>query len=307
MEQNKVQSFLRDFINMHGTKIKKFFLYFLLIDIGFVFLYPIIYMVTVSLMPVSDLVNPTIKWIPTHLDLSNFGQAADTMQYGKVLLHTVLMAGVASLLQIVSCSMAGYALARCNVPLKKVWVAALVFVFLVPDTLTLVPQYVLFNTYHMIGSLGSIFLPALLGQGLNSSLFVLIFMQSFQSYPKSYEEAARLDGANRFEIFLKVAIPMVVPVIVLTFLFSFVWYWNETAKSGLYLDGKFLTLPLQLENFDSLFGSAYPSAAGSAMNRLNERIQMAATLLAFLPVMVLYLFLQKHFVEGIESTGITGE
>lgn len=307
MKRNKVSESIKWFIDCHGGKVRKGLLYFLLIDIGFVYLYPLIYMVTVSLMPPSDLVNPTIKWIPTHLDLSNFGQVIETLNYGETLTNTLIMAVVASLLQIVSCSLAGYALARCNVPLKKFWVGALILIFLIPTSLTLVPQYVLFNSYNMIGSLVSIWLPALLGQGLNSSLFVLIFMQSFSSYPKAYDEAARLDGAGRFKIFTKVALPMVVPVIILTFLFSFVWYWNETAKSGLYLSGQFDTLPLQLENFDSLFGSAFPSTVGSAANRLSERVQMAATLVVFLPVMLLYLLLQKHFIQGIEASGITGE
>lgn len=307
MKRNNVLKSLPWFINCHGGKIKKGLIYFLLIDIGFVYLYPLIYMVSVSLMPSSDLVNPTIRWIPTHLDLSNFTQVFETLQYDETLFRTIIMAGVASLLQIVSCSLAGYALARFDVPLRKVWVVILVFTFLIPTSLTLVPQYVLFNSYGLIGSIGSIWIPALFGQGISSSLFVLIFMQSFSSYPKAYDEAAKLDGASQLQVFIKVALPMATPIIILTFLFSFVWYWNETSKSGLYLNGQYLTLPLQLENFNSLFGSAFPSAAGSAMNRLNERVQMAATLMVFLPVMILYLFLQKRFIQGIESSGITGE
>ena len=100
---------------------------------------------------------------------------------------------------------------------------------------------------------------------------------------------------------------MVVPTIILCLLLSFVWYWNETVQSGLFLKGEHMTLPLQLEKFNALFGAAYPSSQGSSLNRLNERIQMAATLLTVAPLKVLYLIMQRKFVQGVESSGITGE
>lgn len=287
-------------------RLARFAVYALLLDFGFVYIYPIIYMILVSLMPTSDLVNPTIKWLPTYLDFENFIQVFNTLSYPAAFANTVILAGIAAIVQTFCCALAGYALARYKVPGKKLWVCMLVFVFVVPSSLTLVPQYVLFTSYNLIGSPLSIWLPAAFGQGLKSSLFVLVFMQGF-SYPKAYDEAAHLDGAGQARTFFKIALPMVVPTIILSLLLSFVWYWNETAKSGLFLDGQMNTLPLQLQRFDSLFGAAYPSGQGSSMNRLNERIQMAATLLTVAPLMLLYLLLQKQFVRGVEASGITGE
>ena len=292
--------------NIWKTRGTKAVFYFLLVDIGFVYLYPILYMISTSLLPTSDLINPTVNWVPTYLDISNFVHVFQTLEYPRAFLNTVLLAGGASLLQTMSCSMAGYALARYRVPLKRFWILALLLVFIVPTSLILVPQYVLFNNYHLIGTLWSIMLPATLGQGIKSSLFILIFMQSFASYPRAYDEAAQLDGAGLLRVFFKIALPMARGAIVLSLLFSFVWYWNETAKAGMYLNGKFITLPLQLEKFNTLYGSS-AAAAGSVMNRLNERVEMAATLLVILPLVVLYLFLQKQFVKGIEEAGITGE
>lgn len=287
-------------------RVTRFALYALLLDFGFVYIYPIIYMILVSLMPTSDLVNPTIQWIPTYLDFENFVQVFNTLKYPESFANTVILAGVASILQTFCCALAGYALAKFRVPGKKLWIAALVFVFVIPSSLTLVPQYVLFNTFKLIGSAWSIWLPAAFGQGLKSSLFVLVFMQAF-SYPRAYDEAAQLDGAGQMRIFFRIALPMVVPTIILSLLLSFVWYWNETAKSGLYLNGELTTLPLQLQSFNSLFGAAYPSSQGSSLNRLNERIQMAATLLTVAPLMLLYLVMQKQFIRGVEASGITGE
>ena len=289
-----------------GRRLSALAIYALLLDFGFVYIYPIIYMVLVSLMPTSDLINPTIQWIPTHLDFENFSQVFNTLQYPATFTNTVVLAGVASILQTLSCALAGYGLAKFKVPLKKFWIAMLILTFVVPTSLTLVPQYVLFNSYGLVGTELSVWLPAALGQGVKSSLFVLVFMQGFQ-YPKAYDEAAQIDGAGPVRTFFQIAIPMVVPTIILSLLLSFVWYWNETARSGLYLDGKIMTLPLQLEKFDKLFGAAYPAAQGSSLNRLNERIQMAATLLTVGPLMILYLIMQRKFVEGVEASGITGE
>lgn len=289
-----------------GQRLTKLAIYVLLLDFGFVYIYPIIYMLLVSLMPTSDLINPTIQWVPTHLDFENFKQVFSTLEYPVTFTNTVVLTGVASILQTLTCALAGYGLAKFRVPLKKLWIGMLVLVFVVPTSLTLVPQYVLFNSYGMVGTELSIWLPAALGQGVKSSLFVLIFMQGFQ-YPKAYDEAAQIDGAGSMRTFFQVSIPMVVPTIILSLLLSFVWYWNETARSGLYLDGKINTLPLQLEKFDKLFGAAYPASQGSSLNRLNERIQMAATLLTVGPLMILYLIMQRKFVEGVEASGITGE
>ncbi len=289
-----------------GQRLTKLAIYVLLLDFGFVYIYPIVYMLLVSLMPTSDLINPTIQWVPTHLDFENFKQVFRTLEYPVTFTNTVVLAGVASILQTLSCALAGYGLAKFRVPLKKLWIGMLILVFVVPTSLTLVPQYVLFNSYGMVGTELSIWLPAALGQGVKSSLFVLIFMQGFQ-YPKAYDEAAQIDGAGHIRTFFQISIPMVVPTIILSLLLSFVWYWNETARSGLYLDGKINTLPLQLEKFDKLFGAAYPASQGSSLNRLNERIQMAATLLTVGPLMILYLIMQRKFVEGVEASGVTGE
>jgi len=305
---NKKKSSVKRLVNdgKWGQRLTKLAIYVLLLDFGFVYIYPIVYMLLVSLMPTSDLINPTIQWVPTHLDFENFKQVFSTLEYPVTFTNTVVLAGVASILQTLSCALAGYGLAKFRVPLKKLWIGMLILVFVVPTSLTLVPQYVLFNSYGMVGTELSIWLPAALGQGVKSSLFVLIFMQGFQ-YPKAYDEAAQIDGAGHIRTFFQISIPMVVPTIILSLLLSFVWYWNETARSGLYLDGKINTLPLQLEKFDKLFGAAYPASQGSSLNRLNERIQMAATLLTVGPLMILYLIMQRKFVEGVEASGVTGE
>jgi multiple sugar transport system permease protein len=150
-------------------------------------------------------------------------------------------------------------------------------------------------------------IPALCGQGIKSSIFVLVFYQFYSSYPKAFDEAASIDGAGPFKTWIKIAVPMVGPAILVTFLFTFIWSWNETFSSSLYFGSTFSTLPMKLESFVDAYSRLYSTNDYSTANKLNEAIRMAGTLLTIAPLIVVYVFLQRFFIEGIESTGITGE
>ena len=278
--------------------------YFVLIGIGVVFLYPLLYMLVNSAKSVSDLVNPTIEWIPSRLYLGNYKTALEILDYWKSLGVTVALVGAATICQTVSCALAGYALARHDLPLKKLWIVLMVLSFLTPSSITLIPKYLMFNTYGLIGNPLSILLPAILGQGVNSGIFVLVFYNFFSRYPRSFDEAARLDGASGMRIFFKVAVPVCMPAVIVTLLFSFVWFWNETYVSDLLLGNSIRMLPMKLASFVEDYSRLGGSGAAS---KANEGLQSSATLLVIAPLMLLYVFLQKHFIEGIESAGITGE
>ena len=186
----------------------------------------------------------------------------------------------------------------------------LVAAFLVPAQVTLVPRYLMFFNYRLTNTLFAVWLPALLGQGVSSSIFILVFDNFFSSYPKSFDEAAKLDGGGKFTIFFRVALPMVKPAIVVSILFSFVWIWNETYTSGQLMGAGLRTLPMKLESFVAEFTNIYStaSASGDMAARLNESGRLAATLLVVAPLMVLYMILQRSFIRGIDAaSGLTGE
>lgn len=287
--------------------MKKLVVYALLAGIGFVYLYPLLFMLVNSLMDVSDLVNPTIRWVPSRLYLGNYKVAIKVLEMGKAFGVSVLMAGLPALFQTASCAVIGYGFARFEFPLKKLWMVLLIIAFIIPVQVTMVPKYMMFDAYGMINTTMPSMLPALLGQGIKSTLFVLIFYQFFRSYPKVLDEAAEMDGAGKFRIFFRIAIPMSIPAIVVTFLFSFVWYWNETYLAGVFFGRTIQTLPMRLQSFVASYGRLYPTTDGSTVNRLNESIRMAGTLLTILPLLAMYLLLQKQFVESVDKTGVTGE
>jgi multiple sugar transport system permease protein len=144
-------------------------------------------------------------------------------------------------------------------------------------------------------------------------------MQFFKQTPLALDEAARVDGASDAKIFLRIAVPLAIPAFILCFMFSFVWYWNDTYFTALYLNGtniadttKVSTMLLELQNFDAMYKAHIQNVAGwgaSVMGEsvANEAIRMAATVLTILPLLFLYFCLQKYFVEGIDKAGITGE
>ena len=287
--------------------VSSFMVYFVLIGLGFIYLYPILYMLATSVMTTRDLVDATVTWIPRELSLEGFRKAAATLDFWPCFADSVLMSVLPALLQTISLSLAGYGLARFRVPFKRMWFALIILVFLIPSSVTLIPRYMLFNGYHLVGTVWPSFMTAALGQGVKSSVFLLVFNQIFRSYPKALDEAAEIDGANAFGVFTRVALPMAIPALVVAFLFSFIWFWNETTQLSLLSGGAVKTLPMSLQAFADSFNKLYPSNDVSVGGALNEAIRMAGTLLAISPLMFVYLCLQKTFIQSVERTGITGE
>lgn len=282
-------------------------LYVILIGVGYAYLYPLLYMLTTSFMSVEDLVNPTVSWIPTAPTLENFTRAWNVLEATKALLTSVYMSAIPALFQTFITALIGYGLARFDFPLKRFWLILILSTFLIPSQVTLVTKYMLFSRLRLTGTPLVNFLPALLGQGIRSAIFILMYYNFFSMLPRAFDEAAEIDGANSFQTFYKVILPLSVPALVTAFIFSLVWYWNETLLTGMFLGNEIKTLPLALRDFVWKYQLMFPTADGSAANRINEGIRMAATLITILPLLITYLFLQRYFVESLERTGITGE
>ena len=291
--------------------LKQFLVYALLICIGFIYTYPILHMVSSSLMTLDDLLDSSIKWLPSSLNFSNFQQAAKSMDFWNALWQSIVLAGVPTICNLVSCSVTGYALARYNFPGKKIVMGIIILSFVLPSQITMIPTYVLYSNIGILNTIWAFVLPALLGQGFKAPIFILIFWQFFRQIPKVLIEASRIDGAGHFRSFFRVALPSAKPAFITVALFSFVWYWNESYLTELYVHGVYgqsdwTTLVVQLDNFAANY-SSYATTATNAATNLNESINMAGTLLSILPLMILYFVLQRHFVESIDRTGITGE
>jgi len=288
--------------------VYKIAIYFLLSLIGFVYLYPLFYMITYSFMSTEDLINPLITYIPSGFFMDNFSRAAEVMDFLNTLWQNILASFVPAIVQTVSAAVIGYGFARFRIPGKSILFALVLVTFIIPPQITMIPQFLMFKDLGLIGSIFSYIIPAAMGQGLKSGLFILIFFQFFRSIPKALEEAAQIDGAGAYKIFAVICVPMAVPAFIISFLFSMVWYWNETLLAALYLGDRLTTLPLELQNFAVTYQKLFPVDPNAQTGRsLNEAINMAGTLLNIIPLLIVYFFTQRWFVESVERSGITGE
>lgn len=293
-----------------------FVVYLLLIVISFIFLYPVLYMISRSLMSRSDLLDSSAMWIPSSITLHNYESAILTMDYWNSLLKNLYLAVVPTLAQVFICSMVGYGFARYNFPLKRLWMVILILAFLLPGQTTALPNYLVFQNLRMIdGTIRPFLITAILGQGFKSTLCILIFYNFHRQVPQSLIEAAEIDGAGHLKAYFRIAFPLAGAAIVVVTLFSFVWYWNETYLVRNYLgygttrNTALTTLMLELSAFEDSYANAYTTWASSvtSSDRLNDAIRMAGTVLAIAPLMILYFVLQKQFVESVDKAGITGE
>ncbi len=282
-------------------------LYTLLIAIGFVYLYPLLFMFVTSMKSPDDLLNPMVQWIPPQLVTGNYEKAFCVLDYPNTLKSSILISLVPSLIQTAVCSLVGYGLAR-----YRFWGKNLIFVFIlatfiIPAQNTVIPQMLTYRNMGLLGNIYALLLPAMMGQGYKSAIFILIFYQTFLSLPKVLEEAARLDGASDLKIFLQIALPAAIPSFIISIIFSTVWYWNETYLTVIFLEGGIQSLPMQLSKFVQAYENLYPPGTVNIFDRLNEAVKLSGTFLNILPLLLMYFVLQKWFVESVERTGITGE
>ena len=282
-------------------------LYAVLIAIGFVYLQPLLFMFITSIKNPSDLLNPMVQWVPTELFLGNYDKGLRVLSYPDTLLSSTLISVIPSALQTVVASVVGYGLARYRFWGKPIVFILLLATFIIPPQNTVIPQMLTYRNLGLLGNPLALILPAILGQGFRSPIFILIFYQSFLSLPKVLEESARLDGATDFYIFRKIAVPTALPAYIVSFIFSIVWYWNETFLTGIFLEGGVTTLPMQLSRFVQAYENLYPPGTVNIFDRLNEAVKMSGTFLNILPLLVMYFVLQRWFVESVEMTGVTGE
>ncbi len=287
--------------------IFKLVLYLLLIAIGFVYLYPLLFMFVTSLKSPSDLLNSMVQWVPTSFYADNYIKAFHVLDYPKTLLSSILVSVTPSIFQTIVSSLVGYGLARYRFRGKNLLFVLILATFIIPVQTTFIPQMLTYKKFNMLGNISSILLPAVVGQGLKSAIFILIFYQTFLSLPKVLEEAARLDGASDLKIFLSIAVPGAIPAYIISMIFSTVWYWNETFLTVIFLEGGIQTLPMQLAKFVQAYQNLYPPGTINIFDRLNEAIKLSGTFMVILPLLVMYFILQKWFVESVERSGITGE
>ncbi len=286
----------------------KFALYLVLIVISYVYLYPLLYMLVTSFMSVDDLVNDSVHWIPTDIAFENFKQAFEVMDFGNTIVDTLELSVIPALCQVVISCLTGYAFSRYRFKGKALCWGLLILTFVLPSQATMVPTYLIFKDLDIIGTVWAFVLPAVLGQGFKSTIITLVFYLFFSQISTSQIEAASLDGCGHFKIFTYIALPCVGAAFIIGFLFSLVWYWNETYLTSMYISNSSIgntnsmtTLLVKLTQFEASYKLLNE---GNGDNTLNEAIRMAGTVICITPLVTVYFILQKYFVQSVDMVGL---
>ncbi|MDX2175833.1 MAG: carbohydrate ABC transporter permease [Candidatus Sumerlaeia bacterium] len=255
------------------------------------FLFPFAWMVTTSLKELPQAMRMPPQWIPDPVRWENFLEATRAIPFWSYAVNTLTLCVLCVAGTVASCLLAAYGFARIQWRGREALFAATLATMMIPFPVMMVPQYGIYRSLGWIGTSLPLWVPAFFG----SAYSIFLMRQFLLTIPKELQEAAEIDGASQLQTFLHVILPLSRPVVTVVALFTFMGVWNDFMGPLIYLtDQRDFTLALGLQHFQSKHG-------GTDMNLL-----MAASTLVVLPIVVLFFFTQKTFIEGIAVTGIKG-
>ncbi len=254
---------------------------------------PFIWMVSTSFKPGAEVMTRHVEWLPRHVTMANYAKVFEKPVL-RWLMNSVIVATISTIGSLLFGAMAGYAFARLNFPGRKVLFLVCLAAYMIPSEMTIVPLFIGFLRIHLVNNYAALILPSL------ANVFsVYLFRQFFLSLPRELEDAAQIDGAGRFRIFWQIALPLARPAVVAGGILIFTTNWNAFLWPLLvmFMESK-KTLPVGMASFSPSVGQQTQlQSFGPAM--------AAVTILA-LPSLIVFIALQRHFIEGVSNVGIKG-
>lgn len=269
-----------------------------LLALSIVYLFPLIWLISTALKPIEETMKSPPVWIPSEIQWGNFKDAmvygADKLGYIPFLVYarnTLIVCALVVSGVVVSNTLVAYSFARLRWPGRDFFFAATLATMMVPFPVLMVPTFALFRELDWIGTFRPLWVPAWFG----SAFSIFLLRQFFRVIPFELSEAAKIDGASEWRIFRDVVLPLSKPAIAVVALFAFMAAWNDFLGPLIYLlDQDTFTLSLGLQFYQSQHG-------GTQWNLL-----MAASTIVIAPVIVLFFFTQRLFIQGIALTGLKG-
>ena len=288
----------------------------MIVGISYVILGPLISIVSSSFFSDSDLYNNMVFIIPQNPTLERYTNAFSYMDYPKVFVKTMLYTLSLMMINVLVCSMVGYGFARFEFPGKKLFFGMVVVMIVIPIHTILFPLYITFRNFnpfwipelvtgHKLNLLGTylpMYIMTFFGTGLRSGLYIYIFIQFFRGLPKEIEEAAFVDGAGMFYTYFRIMLRNAMPAVVTVAIFSIVWQYNDTSYARMFNFPSDAVLSIRISSLSDTISNALSISDPNITALFNN----AGIVLVILPVMILYIVLQKQFVEGVERSGIVG-
>ncbi|UOE94948.1 carbohydrate ABC transporter permease [Alkalihalobacillus sp. LMS39] len=279
-------------MNKH-KKLRDGIYYVFVLALGFVMIYPILWMFASSLKPSQEIFNNALSLIPSEFMWENYPQG--WQGFGRTgfdifFTNSAIITSLVVIGSICSCSIVAFGFARLNFKFKGLLFACLMGTIMLPVQITLIPQYVLFHNIGWVNTFYPLIIPAFLG---GTPFFVFLLIQFIRGIPRELDEAAIVDGCSTIGIFWRIILPLLTPALVTVALFAFMWTWDDFLAPLIYLNNASLhTVTLGLRNFMDADGNT------------NWGPLLAMSSLSLMPQFILFAFFQKYLVQGIATTGL---
>ncbi len=255
-----------------------------------VMLFPLIWMVMVSLDDNAQLYTIPPQYIPTVLHWSNYPQAVTAFPFFRYLLNTITITGAGLIGLLFSCTLVGYSFARLRWPGRDAFFIVLLATMMVPPQVTLIPLFIIWKHLGALDTYAPLIVPSFFG----SAYLIFFTRQFFMTIPFELEDAARVDGCGYFTIYFRLMLPLSMPLIITLALFAFIWHWNDFVGPLIYLQSpQKYTLQLGLLAFNGQYQTDIPPL-------------IAAATLMVLPIVVIFLFGQQYFIKSVVLSGLKG-
>ncbi len=301
-------------VNFVATLLWKAIRFLLMLGVSYVIIYPFIAMIASSFMSAEDFTISSIKLIPMYPTLDTYKMIITDLKYFEALRNTFLVAVTTALIQTLICSIIGYGFAKFKFKGSGLLFGLVLFTMIVPHSTLQFSLFVKFKYFDIYGiielitgssinlndTLWPLAILSLAGLGFKNGLYIFMMRQFFKGIPDELEESAYLDGYGVFKTFALIVLPLSVPMMITVFLFSFSWQWTDEFYTNLFYTDSMYLLPNLLDSsaeFTEFIGNE-PRLEAAGYNTIG--------LMIIAPLLIVYLFLQRYLVEGIERSGITG-
>lgn len=272
--------------------LSQFFYLLFVIIFGFVLLYPIIWMIFASFKTDVEIQSYSIGLIPTDWQFSNYSRGwkgFGGVTFTTFFANSIMISGLSTLFTVISSAIAAYGFARIRFRGRNFWFVLMMVTMMIPQQVLIIPQYIMFSKLHWVGSQ----LPLVVPHIFTNAFFVFLIIQFIQGLPKDLDEAATIDGCNRYTIFSRIILPLVKPALISTVVIQFYWKWDEFMGPLLYLNkAERYTVSLAVKAF------------ADATSTTDYGAMFAISVLAMIPVFLLFFFFNHYLVEGISMSGM---
>ncbi len=260
---------------------------------GLIMIYPVIWMILSSFKTKSEILGANAPFLPTTWVWENYTngwKGAGQYTFATYFKNSIIISVLATLGTVISSAMVSYSLARVKFKGRKFWFTCMILTMLLPGQVLMIPQYIIWNNLGLVGT----FVPMILPKFLGVPFFIYMMMQFIKGLPKELDEAAMIDGCNRYQIFSKVILPLLGPSIITTIVIQFYWVWDDYMGPLLYLTKPGLyTVSYAIKNFADVQGT-------------NFGPMFAMSTLSLIPVFLLFLFFNRYLMDGVTAGSVKG-